>query len=57
MTQVTKESLAEKIYYLEEHKAAGLISINEEYQLAAYWMLLSFIVGAVVADEMVRYYK
>lgn len=46
MTQVTKESLAEKIKHLESRSndeyALGL-SLNEEYQLAAYRMLLKYL--------------
>lgn len=38
MTRVTKESLAEKIKYLESVRKLGL-SINEEYQLNAYRLL------------------
>lgn len=53
MTQVTKESLAEKIKYLESVSKLGL-SLNEEYQLAAYRMLLSFMVGAVAADDLIQ---
>lgn len=40
MTQVTKESLAEKIKYLED--LGSMISLNEEYQLAAYRKLAEF---------------
>ncbi|EBQ9175587.1 hypothetical protein DLF23_22230 [Salmonella enterica subsp. enterica serovar Newport] len=38
-TKVTKESLAEKINYLESVSKLGL-SLNEEYQLKAYRLLL-----------------
>lgn len=40
-TKVTKESLAEKIKYLESVSKLGL-SLNEEYQLKAYRLLLDF---------------
>lgn len=38
-TKVTKESLAENISRLESY---GDLSINEEYQLKAYRLLLDF---------------
>ncbi len=38
-TKVTKESLAEKIRYLESVSKLGL-SLNEEYQLKAYQLLM-----------------
>lgn len=38
-TKVTKESLAEKIKYLESVSKLGL-SLNEEYQLKAYRLLI-----------------
>lgn len=38
MTKVTKESLAERIQHLED--LGSMISLNEEYQLAAYRMLM-----------------
>lgn len=37
-TKVTKESLAERIQHLED--LGSMISLNEEYQLDAYRMLL-----------------
>ena len=39
-TKVTKESLAENIGRLESY---GDLSINEEYQLKAYRMLLDYL--------------
>jgi|GEM_PF-4126760 len=49
MVNVTRESLAKKIKRLESlgnaEYALGL-TINEEYQLAAYRMLLKFLDGA-----------
>lgn len=45
MTKVTKESLAERIERLEKYRDAKLISICEEYQLAAYRKLLQFMEG------------
>lgn len=44
MSKVTKESLAEKIKYLESVSKLGL-SLNEEYQLKAYRKLLQFMDG------------
>lgn len=38
-TKVTKESLAENIGRLESY---GYLSLNEEYQLSAYRLLLDF---------------
>lgn len=40
MTKVTKESLAENIGRLESY---GDLSLNEEYQLKAYRLLLDFL--------------
>ncbi|AXQ70255.1 hypothetical protein PF627_gp70 [Salmonella virus VSiP] len=40
-TKVTKESLAEKIRYLESVSKLGL-SLNEEYQLEAYRLLADY---------------
>lgn len=55
MIKVNKESLARRIKQLEGWKEHGReASLNEEYQLEAYRMLLSFIVGAVAADDMVK---
>ncbi|EMD4022583.1 TPA: hypothetical protein ACQ7WR_002126 [Escherichia coli] len=52
MVNVTQESLAEKIKRLESlgnaEYALGL-TLNEEYQLAAYRMLLRFLDGTVEA--------
>lgn len=41
-TKVTKESLAEKIKYLESVSKLGL-SMNEEYQLKAYRLLIGLL--------------
>ena len=41
-TKVTKESLSEKIKYLESVSKLGL-SLNEEYQLKAYRLLIDLI--------------
>ncbi|MGL5904232.1 MAG: hypothetical protein ACRCZO_16235 [Cetobacterium sp.] len=41
MTTVTKESLAERIQHLED--LGSMISLNEEYQLAAYRMLVDLL--------------
>ncbi|MCM7102840.1 hypothetical protein M8O23_02275 [Enterobacter hormaechei] len=53
MVTVTKESLAEKIKRLESlgnaEYALGL-TLNEEYQLAAYRMLLKYLTGPVEAN-------
>ncbi len=52
MVNVTQESLAKKIKRLESignaEYALGL-TLNEEYQLAAYRMLLRFLDGTVEA--------
>lgn len=48
MSKVTKESLAENIGRLESY---GDLSINEEYQLKAYRMLLRIIEQAKVVAE------
>lgn len=53
-TKVTKESLAENIGRLESY---GDLSLNEEYQLKAYRLLLSFMVSAVVADELIKEHR
>lgn len=53
-TKVTKESLAENIGRLESY---GDLSINEEYQLKAYLLLLGFMVGAVAAEELIKEYR
>lgn len=42
MSKVTKESLAEKIKYLESVSKLGL-SMNEEYQLNAYRLLIDLL--------------
>lgn len=42
MVRVTKESLAENIGRLESY---GDLSINEEYQLKAYRLLLEYFLG------------
>lgn len=47
-TKVTKESLAEKIKYLESVSKLGL-SLNEEYQLNAYRLLLEYMDNAELA--------
>ncbi|KTH39038.1 hypothetical protein ASV25_11075 [Enterobacter hormaechei subsp. xiangfangensis] len=52
MVNVTRESLAEKIKRLESRgnaKYALGLTLNEEYQLAAYRMLLRFLDGTVEA--------
>lgn len=53
MVTVTQESLAEKIKRLESRGnpeyALGL-TLNEEYQLAAYRMLLKYLTGPVEAS-------
>lgn len=40
MVNVTKESLAQRIERLEELKSAGVMSLQAEYNLEAYRMLL-----------------
>lgn len=45
-TKVTKESLAENIGRLESY---GDLSINEEYQLKAYRLLLEYMDNAELA--------
>lgn len=52
MVTVTQESLAEKIKRLESRGNAEYalgLTLNEEYQLAAYRMLLRFLDGTVEA--------
>ncbi|HAS1184530.1 TPA: hypothetical protein I3819_002873 [Enterobacter cloacae] len=52
MVNVTQESLAEKIKRLESRGNAEYalgLTLNEEYQLAAYRMLLRFLDGTVEA--------
>ncbi|HCQ7173407.1 TPA: hypothetical protein ACNOH0_000922 [Enterobacter hormaechei] len=53
MVTVTQESLAEKIKRLESlgnaEYALGL-TLNEEYQLAAYRILLKYLTGPVEAS-------
>ncbi len=52
MVNVTRESLAEKIKRLESRGNAEYalgLTLNEEYQLAAYRMLLRFLDGTVEA--------
>ena len=52
MVNVTHESLAEKIKRLESRGNAEYalgLTLNEEYQLAAYRMLLRFLDGTVEA--------
>ncbi|EMF0895834.1 hypothetical protein ACHOYD_16580 [Enterobacter hormaechei] len=52
MVTVTQESLAEKIKRLESRGNAEYalgLTLNEEYQLAAYRMLLKFLDGTVEA--------
>ncbi|MEH3580947.1 hypothetical protein POW01_18085 [Enterobacter cloacae] len=53
MVTVTQESLAEKIKRIESlgnaEYALGL-TLNEEYQLAAYRMLLKYLTGPVEAS-------
>lgn len=47
--QVNAETLQEKVKWLEIYKARMNISLNEEYQLEAYKMLLAYLLhdGAV----------
>ena len=48
MVNVTMESLAEKIKRLESRGSAEYalgLTLNEEYQLAAYRMLLMYLAG------------
>lgn len=52
MVTVTQESLVEKIKRLESRGNAEYalgLTLNEEYQLAAYRMLLRFLDGTVEA--------
>lgn len=52
MVNVNQESLAEKIKRLESRGNAEYalgLTLNEEYQLAAYRMLLRFLDGTVEA--------
>lgn len=53
MVNVTQESLAEKIKRLESLGSAEYalgLTLNEEYQLAAYRMLLKYLTGHVEAN-------
>ncbi len=53
MVNVTQESLAEKIKRLESRGNAEYalgLTLNEEYQLAAYRMLLKYLTGHVEAN-------
>ncbi|HDR2758972.1 TPA: hypothetical protein QCJ74_002304 [Enterobacter mori] len=53
MVNVTQESLAEKIKRLESRGSAEYalgLTLNEEYQLAAYRMLLKYLTGPVEAN-------
>lgn len=54
MVNVTQESLAEKIKRLESRGSAEYalgLTLNEEYQLAAYRMLLRFLAGHAEAKR------
>ena len=54
MVNVTQESLAEKIKRLESRGSAEYalgLTINEEYQLAAYRMLLNYLAGHADANR------
>lgn len=54
MVTVTQESLAEKIKRLESRGNAEYalgLTINEEYQLAAYRMLLKYLAGHADANR------
>ncbi|MCM7139892.1 hypothetical protein [Enterobacter kobei] len=53
MVTVTQESLAEKIKRLESRGNAEYalgLTLSEEYQLAAYLMLLKYLTGPVEAN-------
>ncbi|CAA2938270.1 MULTISPECIES: hypothetical protein [Enterobacter] len=53
MVTVNRESLAEKINRLESRGSAEYalgLTLNEEYQLAAYRMLLKYLTGPVEAS-------
>lgn len=55
MVTVTQESLAEKIKRLESRGNAEYalgLTLNEEYQLAAYRMLLKHLVSAADAESI-----
>lgn len=54
MSEVTAESLAWRIGRLEEQQRVVGLSIKDVYNLAAYEMLLGFMVGAVRAEEMLK---
>jgi hypothetical protein len=54
MVTVTQESLAEKIKRLESRGSAEYalgLTLNEEYQLAAYRMLLKFLDGVAKGGQ------
>lgn len=53
MAKVTKESLAWRIARLEHQKRIIGLSIKDVYNLEAYRLLLNFMVGAVVAQELI----
>lgn len=53
MAKVTKESLAWRIARLEHQKRIIGLSIKDVYNLEAYRLLLDFMVGAVVAQELI----
>lgn len=53
MVTITRESLAEKIKRLESRGNAEYalgLTLNEEYQLAAYRMLLKYLSGPVESN-------
>jgi hypothetical protein len=53
MVNVTRETLAEKIKRLESRGNAEYalgLTLNEEYQLEAYRMLLKYLTGPVEAN-------
>lgn len=54
MVNVTQESLAENIKRLESRGNAEYalgLTLNEEYQLAAYRMLLKYLTGPVETNQ------
>lgn len=53
MAKVTKESLAWRIARLEHQKRIIGLSIKDVYNLEAYRLLLDFMVGTVVAQELI----
>lgn len=53
MAKVTKESLAWRIARLEHQKRIIGLSIKDVYNLEAYRLLLDFMAGAVLAQELI----